>query len=397
MRGRNLALKSLANIQPYSPFSLNKINMMANKIALISLVCMINLHLVASGFLGGGGSSVYQQLYMIGSANRFSGTHMSVVNEYLCAKMNKDDLLDPAKIASQFSRVASAVLQDKSSGKSKKMLDQKVNIMAELIRMHDKRPTSLCEISGQDVMQLADLEVKLMLDDQSKMPDKRKGCMAVKTLVDYYNEQRRSICPKHFNENLLEKINRMEAEHLRRVTGALDGFMELIMRPLGGFSTKTCSLPVDSLQFTNREAGQALLQGLKMVASEEDLAWLISDERLEDDRSFLERFKQVRNAYLVKPCEYFVDQLEERIKTIKLYKSMYSSYESRPDTEDELELGASKLETNNRRFHRAWALFNTCRLLLQKVPTISVSLLDALHYDLSSSQLDNKQIYELIR
>lgn len=317
---------------------------------------------------------------------------LSAVNDYLCKRVKsestKENLDELVKLGKQLGKV---------SGTNSRLIAlflDKFRVVVELIVL-SKSDDTLCIQDGQNAIQAAALEMIAHEKFMNKPKTKKfsKQCFRIPKLIEHFDRQRQKKCERdgYFVRSLADNIDALDIMTQRQLTGSLSGLMDFLMGNLGGYNTENCKRKlgneIDTVDNFDQEAGSLLLDGLKLVLNDEKLNTL-KQEGSNDEAEFLQNFVQLRNENLLKPCRTFMNQLREPIKQIRLYASLYGSHQQVQFTEN---------RQDDRRFYRAWAMYNTCELLEEKLPRVSVALLRALNFDTESSKLDKSSMVKILK
>ena len=301
-------------------------------------------------------------------------TLLTVINEHLCRYTRSDSVEDNIEELIKSARSLKAEYEAQGNGWVRR-LNEKLGIMIELVHHFRRGPDQFCSREGQSSLRAAELEWDSIRRDQSALNDERqRQCNRIGKITEHFRAERHRLCQSHLAGRLLSKLDSMDRDRMRQVAGSLDELTDLIVESLGGLSTETCSRPPEGLQpFSYRDAGIALLDGLKsMVGSEEELA-VLGRARFANKEEVQERHWKLRelfNRSLVEPCRYFVGELRPEVDQLRQQWSLQKSAGEEVAFEEGLSTG------DRRRLLRSWALFNTCRLVEQHRETLLLALLE---------------------
>lgn len=333
---------------------------------------------------------------------------MTVLNEYLCKNVKSEDpivnLNELAKIGSQLDRLTSKT----QSSKTLQSFLEKYRIIVELIvRAKDKTGQLLCTQEGQNAVQTADVQMiyhARLMNLYAQVEGRVTKCTRINMIIDYFTDVRRKRCELggYFVKSLAQNYDALPMDTQRSVVGALSDFMNIIYEKLGGFSTISCkkrlSHEIDRIENFDYIAGQTLMDGLSLVADNnamESLSQMTSSETAGDyshDTEFLNRFVELRDKHLMKPCRLFMNQMDNIIKQIRLYESLYGSYSEKGE---QIQFVSNTQE--DRRFYRSWALYNVCELLVSdRQAKLTVALLRAFKFDIEQSRVDKQKMVSIL-
>ena len=376
------------------------------RVSLLGLValaiCLIGASsAVHCGLLGAHGSKELGLVMHMLHKGPYGSSTFSVLNDYLCIHIKDDHIMANlnalAKIGKQLDKT------DATKSRTLSKFLQEFNLLVELI-VRAKTPDSFCTQGGQNALQAANVEMiyhgNLMRHLREKygksMEKQQRKCNRIGAILEHFENMRQSSCESkggYFVNQVDLAYDSLEMTTRRKLVGSLGPFMDWLMADqLGGYSTENCKLKlsylVDGMENFDTQAGALLWEGMNMlepgpVPSEAD------PSSSAEEKKFLASFASWRNKFLLESCKTYVDKMREPIKQIRLYASMYGKPSGGP------KFALNSVE--DKRLHRSWAMFNTCQLIEDKLPRVSVALLRQSGYDTTKALLPKDQIVSILK